>query len=251
MIYNSEYTLVYDNTYALLRDQVAETEMIHELCESTLSPGEQILDLGCGTGSHLSLLNGLLKGRFKLSGIDGSEFMIKVSRQRLGAEINLYHSRLDSMWPINSSSVGLIYGTFNIFQSFVDKKDREQFLSETSRVLRSSGIAVFDCHCEPNFGYKYPPGLVSEFNRNGVSIRVSSAWMHDSNVKKTFVSFFDQAKGSLIHEGQHEMLRTSWPEIVTDCCNFGLCVKEKFADWKKTPFDPDDSPVVVIILEKK
>lgn len=251
MIYNYEYTLVYDNTYTLLRDQVAETALIKELCESTLSTGELILDIGCGTGTHLSLLNGLFKGRFNLSGIDGSEFMIKTSRQRLGTEINLHHSRLDSIWPINSSSVGLIYGTFNIFQSFVDKKVRDKFLSETSRVLRPSGIAVFDCHCEPNFGFKYPPGLVSEFNRNGVSIHISSVWTLDSNVKKTFVSFSDQSTGNLIHEGQHEMLRISWPEIVADCYNFGLSVKEKFSDWKKTPFDPDDSPVVVVILEKK
>lgn len=251
MIYDSKYSLVYDRTYALLRDQLTESTLIAELANSSLSPGENILDIGCGTGIHLAILSKNLKGRFGLVGIDGSEFMIASARQRLGANTPLLHAKLDSTWPIKSSTIGLAFGTFNLIQVFTDKTSRSLFLLEIYRILRQGGIAVLDCHCEPNFGTQYPSGVISEFYKAGVIIRVSSIWSPGGNVKKTFISFLSSSTGVSIHEGQHDMLRISWSELVADCSNAGFSIKERYADWNRTLFNPNLSPVVVLILEKR
>ena len=250
MIYNSTYSEVYDRTYALFRDQQAESELIAEVARELLQAGETILDLGCGTGIHLSILDQALRGQMTLAGIDGSEFMIERSRERLGDSATIYLARLDNTWPIHSESIGLVYGTFNIFQSFLDAGARYFFMSEAARVLRAGGVAILDSHCEPSFGVSHPSGSVSTLDRGGTHIEISSLWSSQDSTKTTSIRFTDKASGDLILDGQHTMVRITWPDIQSEFARAGFVLRKAFSDWKKSFFDPQRSPAVVLTLEK-
>jgi len=49
-------------------------------------PGERVLDIGCGTGNHLLLLN---KFGLNISGMDASPYMLAKARERLGTRCTL------------------------------------------------------------------------------------------------------------------------------------------------------------------
>jgi ubiquinone/menaquinone biosynthesis C-methylase UbiE len=67
--------------------------------ESVLSlltprPGERVLDIGCGEGNHLLLLNRLGLG---ISGIDASPYMINRATERLGNRCDLKIARAEDL----------------------------------------------------------------------------------------------------------------------------------------------------------
>lgn len=73
----------YANYYDLLyrdKDYAGETNYVHSLIQEHVPGAETILELGCGTGVHASLL--AAKG-YTVCGIDLSAEMLEAARQRL------------------------------------------------------------------------------------------------------------------------------------------------------------------------
>lgn len=75
----------YDAIYAW-KDYPAEVERLVSIIRERSPQARSLLDVACGTGKHLELLQEL----FRVEGVDLDPEMIALSRQRLGAEVPLH-----------------------------------------------------------------------------------------------------------------------------------------------------------------
>jgi len=79
-IYDSFYATVYQKMVSDYKKTLCEYE-VNELC-GHIGKEARILDIGCGTGDHLTLL--YQKG-YDVVGLDHSEFMLKIAEKKLQA----------------------------------------------------------------------------------------------------------------------------------------------------------------------
>ena len=118
------------------------------------SKGMSILDVGCGTGSHLELYQ-----RYKcdLYGIDLSPSMLGIARERLGDAAQLDLGDATDM-PYEDGKFDLVISMLSLHE--MSPETRSGVLNETKRVLKPDGrILLIDFHPGP---YQPLQGWVSK-----------------------------------------------------------------------------------------
>ncbi len=71
---------IYDAIYSSFKDYAAESARLHELIDTyKRSSGNRLLDVGCGTGAHLTHLNTM----YQVEGVDSEPEMLRFARERL------------------------------------------------------------------------------------------------------------------------------------------------------------------------
>jgi len=88
--------------------------------------GERVLDIGCGTGRHLSMF---LELGLDVTGLDASPHMLDIAREKLGHRAELYHGLAEDL-PFEDNSFDI--ATLNTTLEFVD--DVQKALHEACRV---------------------------------------------------------------------------------------------------------------------
>jgi ubiquinone/menaquinone biosynthesis C-methylase UbiE len=112
---------------------------MHHVNENTT-----VLDIGCGTGTLLSLYQ---KYTSKIFGIDLSSSMIKVARKKLGMETNLIIGSATKM-EFKEHQFDLITCSFILHE--VPQIVRMEILKEAKRALQNDGrILLIDYHPGP------------------------------------------------------------------------------------------------------
>jgi len=118
------------------------------------SKGMNILDVGCGTGSHLELYQ---RYKCNLFGIDLSPSMMDVARERLGDSAQLDLGNATEM-PYEDDKFDLVISMLSLHEMSPDT--RSTVLNEIKRVLKSDGrLLLIDFHPGP---YKPLQGWVSK-----------------------------------------------------------------------------------------
>lgn len=103
------------------------------------SDGEHVLDVGCGTGSHLE---GYVAMGAACSGIDLSPAMLAVARRRLPPDVVLEHGDATDL-PFDDETFDLVIAS--LFLHELDPDALAAVLGEMARVTREGGrIAVLD-----------------------------------------------------------------------------------------------------------
>jgi SAM-dependent methyltransferase len=147
------------------RDFPSELEFLKELfAKHRIS---NILDLGCGTGEHVS---GLSSAGFKTLGVDISPEMIDIAKHRFPmsdftiSDMLTYHSDLQY------DSVISTFGTFNYL---LDDESVLIFLNNVNASLKQAGIFVVEIwNAEPIQRIKKRPlSLVSTVKSHGTVIQ--------------------------------------------------------------------------------
>ena len=109
-------------------------------------PYHTALDLGCGTGEMMRLILQQNKDK-SLYGIDLSEKMLEVAKEKLGNHVNLILSDSEQL-PFSDSFFDVVYCN----DSFHHYPAPDKVLSEVYRVLKPNGIFVM-CDCwQPTIG---------------------------------------------------------------------------------------------------
>ncbi|MFH0809973.1 MAG: class I SAM-dependent methyltransferase [Pseudomonadota bacterium] len=103
-----------------------ESELILSLLEPR--PGERLLDVGCGPGTHLELLR---RRGLDVTGLDPSVPMLEAARQRLGVSVPLHLGYAEHL-PFDDDAFDLC--VFITSLEFVD--DPVAALAEAARVAR-------------------------------------------------------------------------------------------------------------------
>jgi len=116
--------------------------------------GMNILDVGCGTGSHLELYQ---RYKCNLFGIDLSPSMLNVARERLGDSAQLDLGDANEM-PYEDDKFDLVISMLSLHEMSPDT--RSEVLNEIKRVLKSDGrLLLIDFHPGP---YEPLQGWVSK-----------------------------------------------------------------------------------------
>ncbi len=118
------------------------------------SKGMNILDVGCGTGSHLELYQ---RYKCNLYGLDMSPAMLEVARERLGdtAQLDL----CDAMnMPYTDDKFDLVMSMLSLHE--MSPETRSAVLEEVRRVLKDDGyLLLIDFHPGP---YRPLQGWISK-----------------------------------------------------------------------------------------
>jgi ubiquinone/menaquinone biosynthesis C-methylase UbiE len=103
--------------------------------------GMLVLDVGCGTGSHLALYQ---QAGCMTYGIDLSPSMLRVAREKLGDEANLQLGDASNM-PYPDDLFDLITTTLTLHE--MPQDTRSNILNEMKRTLKPDGqILLIDFH---------------------------------------------------------------------------------------------------------
>lgn len=135
--------------------------------------GMSILDVGCGTGSHLAFYQ---RYDVNLFGIDTSPAMLSVARERLGDGAELYQGSATDM-PYPDASFDLVISMLVLHE--MDHPIRLAVLDEMKRVLKPSGrVLLID----------FNPGRVTSFEglRTKLVIflsEIAAGWNHFRNYR--------------------------------------------------------------------
>lgn len=108
------------------------------------SKGMSILDVGCGTGSHLELYQ---RYQCHLYGLDLSPSMLTLARERLGdiAQLDLGDA---TKMPYEDDKFDLVISMLSLHEMFPET--RKAVLNEIKRVLKNDGrILLIDFHPGP------------------------------------------------------------------------------------------------------
>ena len=132
---------------AIAEDWVAHADKndyrIHYLMPRMLAmlgnvAGKRILDLGCGEGGYARELN---RRGANVMGVDGSERLIKIARQRADAEgvnVPFVHANASALNGIESGWFDMVVASM----SLMDVENYEGAIAEVCRVLRGGGELV-------------------------------------------------------------------------------------------------------------
>lgn len=105
-------------------------------------PGEQVLDVGCGGGVTSKALAELVTPAGEVTGLDISDTILDIAKQRHGAVENLTFQQADvGAQPLASAHYDLIYSRFGVM--FFD--DPAVAFKNLHQALKSDGRLVFMC----------------------------------------------------------------------------------------------------------
>ena len=99
--------------------------------------GKTILDLGCGEGGYARELN---RRGARVTGVDGSERLIEVARQRApgNVDVSFVHANANALAGIESGSFDIVVASM----SLMDVEDYDGAIREVHRALRAGGELV-------------------------------------------------------------------------------------------------------------
>jgi ubiquinone/menaquinone biosynthesis C-methylase UbiE len=116
------------------------------LKEITVSPGQVILDAGCGNGYMSKEFSRLLHNTGKVYALDpDGEAIENLKKEAQGTNIEPIEADITKTTPINKSSVDLIYLSA-VLHGFT-KDQIESFNQEVERLLKPNGrLAIIEIH---------------------------------------------------------------------------------------------------------
>lgn len=133
----------YDQIYSSFYDYELECDNLEEIfkkfCKKT---PKEILDIGCGTGSHAIEL---AKRGYKLTGIDISKVMIEKAKNKAqNAELNIDFRVVDMRSMTLNSKFNVVICLFGGFGYMLTNEDIKRFFKGLKKVLSKNSIFVFE-----------------------------------------------------------------------------------------------------------
>lgn len=137
-----EFAKYYDNFY---QNKNYEKEV--NFLKHFIDKEDTILDIGCGTGIHLSLLE---QSGYNVEGLDLNEEMLEIAKTRL--KCNLYNQNI---LDINiNKRYDVIISMFAVINHLKDIRELEQVLLNLKNILNTNGKIILDLHNPQNSGTK-------------------------------------------------------------------------------------------------
>jgi len=161
---------------------------------------KKILDMGCGNGSDILLLESL--GANKIYGIDSSALMVGKAKKAVKKPDNVFISNIENT-PFEDGFFDIVIGRF----SFHYLKTFDNAYKELSRVLKPKGMIILmiphpfeDLICQKNKIYGRQETVKVELYNNKVSIYFPTHTFNDYFSKSFFTHFYlsgyDEEQGS-------------------------------------------------------
>ena len=208
-----------------------------------------LLDLGCGTGEHLALLE---REGIRCTGIDISEEMLAAARKRF-PNIEFVHSDMADIEY--DDAFDIVISLFGSFDYLINDADIESMLLKIRRALKHDGMGVLEIWNSPpilkikNKGV----GHVSTTSNNGVLIKRERGFTLRDDPFKTVVEVnyqysIDGDRGHKIVRDRHIMRTFMTDEITRFLTGAGFTVKNIFANFLSEPYEENSNRMVVVFV---
>ena len=177
----SEYAdAIEDNIFNARFERPSFLSLLPELTNKS------VLELGCGPGE---LINSLIdRGCTEITAVDIAEPMVKIIRQKYGAQVTCYQQDLNQGLPQEKkASYDLVHSSLTIHYI----EDLDSLFKEVSRVLRDGGKFIFSTH-HPLLDFRDSPSK-NYFARE----KLTQSW--DTIGRPVKVSFYRRPLSSLFN----------------------------------------------------
>jgi SAM-dependent methyltransferase len=233
-VFSRDYDLLYSS-----KDYESECSFIIDNC---CNSGD-ILDVGCGTGTHASILS--KKGR-NVTGIDISEAMIKVAKEKHleNQKLSFYHESLLEHSQNNMAAYDTIICMFNVINHIDNLHELSDFFKNCGKLLKKNGKIIFDCWnsvaCCIEKPYEKSTKRIDDieiFYTTEVNLFESSC--------KTVIEYGERRKNIIINT-------TLWsPKIIKDLLNQNNMKIEKVNNFRNLKQQASEVDHRIIFVAKK
>jgi len=226
----ARYARYYDLLYAD-KDYEAEARFVTGLIKSLDAKAVSLLELGCGTGIHASLLAG--QG-YRVHGVDRSEVMLEEACRR-AKDGNPTFSSGDAREIRLNAKFDVVIALFHVISYQTSNDDLLHFFDTVNEHLRPGGYFIFDCWYGPAVLTDRPTVRVKRLEDEAISVtRIAEPVMHpnDNLVDVNYqVLIRDKANGAVEELREiHRMRYLFRPEIELCSVEHGLNIIE-CAEW--------------------
>src|SRR3989338_188772 len=119
------------------------TQILKWFKEVRKKNSENVLDVGCGTGSHAVFF---AERGIRVTGTDIDEKAIKVAKEKMSAFPKKNHRFFTGdISKLDEKRFDLATSLFHVVSYIMTRKDLERFFTEIGNRLNLEGIFVFDC----------------------------------------------------------------------------------------------------------
>jgi SAM-dependent methyltransferase len=165
--YSQYYDLLYKD-----KDYTAETNYIISLIKEYNINTNHILELGCGTGMHASIL---AENGYNVEGIDLSQTMLDMAIERKNKSSITVSERLSfSKGDIRNyeslQKFDTIISLFHVISYMTKNEDLNQAFNTVAKHLKSDGIFIFDCWHGPGVIQDKPVERTKHFENEKIQI---------------------------------------------------------------------------------
>jgi len=235
----NEYSVYYDLLYKD-KNYYQEVEYIINLFgKYSSSKPNNILDIGCGTGIHASILAD--KG-YNVTGIDLSESMIKIAQKIKNKNLNFLFGDARSFKI--EKKFDTVLSLFHVASYQTTNEDLNLYFSNVSNHLIKNGLFIFDCWYGPAVLTNLPSNRVKRLENEEVKItRIAEPVIYpDSNcVDVNYEIFIENKKNKILHKinETHKMryLFKTEIDILLVKNNLSLLNYEEWITSKRPGFD--------------
>jgi SAM-dependent methyltransferase len=226
----------------------ADLEMYRQFAEHADGP---VLELGCGSGRVLSYLQDL---DAPLTGIDTSESMLAIARDRLGTSVSLHEMDMRFLDGLEAGPYALAFSAINTFLHMPDIESQLLTLTSMRSRMLPDGMLLLDLLVpQPDYLMSLDGRLEHEFTTqlaDGTRLDKWALRTHDLASQTIYTTLFydtisvsgavtrhvDRYTTRYIHhvELEHLLARAGW-EIVS-----------LFASYDLHPFDSESERMIVL-----
>ena len=198
------------------KDYSRETDFLEKLFRDRKI--ETILDVGCGTGTHMKLLEE--KG-FECNGVDLNQEMLEVAREKVKGELiqaDMKNFDLNKKYD----AVTCLFAAFNHLKN---REEAKKALKCFKKHLNEKGFLLIDLHNPQRDGEKY---------KNFGDVEIKMKWKYDSETKKEHTKTTFKVKGKEIMD-EHTLRIYSIDEMKEMLEETGFSVQKIYEDFTSNP----------------
>ncbi len=174
-IYSKYYNLLYKD-----KNYKEEFDYIHGIIKNYCTKEcKTILDIGCGTGKHLSFFK---NAGYSVSGIDSSESMINEAKKCLGQEKDLICCEASQFKT--DKKYDIIISLFHVMNYHTENKELDFVFRKVSENLHDGGLFIFDFWYGPAVLMDPPVLRIKKLEDEEIKItrRAESAMHYSKNI---------------------------------------------------------------------
>lgn len=252
--YSRYYDLLYrDKNYA------GEARFVAELLGRHAPNSRRILELGCGGGKHALLL--AQDYGFDLAGIDLSEDMLKVARQRqaelapdLAARLRFSQGDVRDVAADAAGPFDAVISLFHVLSYQPENSDVAAMLASAARNLAAGGVFIFDCWYGPAVLTDRPAVRIKRMRDDNTEVtRLAEPHMlpNDCLVDVNYAVFVRDLQSQSVTELRetHRMRYFFRPELALFAQAAGFRI-EHAAEWMSERVPSEETWGVYFVLRK-
>jgi len=156
--------------------------ILEELALKDFPAGTQVLDVCCGTGQ---LAGELIRRGYEVTGIDGSDQMLKYARENAPTTPFI---PADARAFMLMARFNIAFSTFDSLNHLLTLDDLEMVFNNVYRQLETSGVFVFDMNLESGYLNRWiqPVNIADE----DAAVMVSSHYDQDEKLATADITMF-------------------------------------------------------------